>query len=51
MRLSTNSIFGGPSLSDSATDEGCAGDGVIAWASVGRVSAVFRGGRDESDEG
>lgn len=54
MRLSTNSIFGGPSLSDSATDDGWAGDGVIVRDREGKgASAVprLRGGREESEGG
>lgn len=52
MRLSTNSILGGPSLSDSATEEGWAGEGVNVWERTGRaVSERGRGGREASEEG
>lgn len=54
MRLSTNSIFGGPSLSDSATEDGWAGEGLMVWEREGKgvsAEARWRGGRDESELG
>lgn len=54
MRLSTYSILGGPSLSDSATEEGWAGEGLRVWDTGGReVSGAQRGrgGSGVSDEG
>ena len=54
MRLSTNSILGGPSLSDSATEEGWAGEGVSVRERGGKGESEAprgRGGREESEEG
>lgn len=52
MRLSTNSILGGPSLSDSATEEGWAGEGLMVREREGRgASARWRGGKEESELG
>lgn len=55
MRLSTNSILGGPSLSDSATEDGWTGDGVRVRGGRGASEVVLmlrgKGGRDTSEEG
>lgn len=54
MRLSTYSILGGPSLSDSATEEGWTGEGLRVWDRGGRgVSGAQRGrgGSGVSEEG
>lgn len=53
MRLSTNSILGGPSLSDSATEDGWTGEGVRVRERGCRGASevvLMLSGRVESEE-